>query len=172
VSHIPSMTRRILLLAGIAFALLAAVPVSTQTPAVRQIPGLTAKDPYPNGCVDCHVATKDGDMRLSTMMAAWTKAVPEPLLAKARAASSDPAKVKGKHLPMPNVKANTPQTCLAGCHKKGSVIAPPFAHLMHIIHLVGGADNRFIAQNQGECTYCHKLDQKTGTWRVGTGPEK
>jgi hypothetical protein len=166
------IARRMLLLAGLGLVLVGAVPASTQTPAAPQIPGLTAKDPYPNGCVDCHVAARDGDMRLSTLMAAWTKAVPAPLLAKAKAASADASKVKGKHLPLPNVKANLPQSCLAACHKKGSTIAPPFGQLMHLVHLTGGAGNRFITQFHGECTYCHKLDQKTGAWTVASGPEK
>jgi hypothetical protein len=147
-------------------------PAAANTQAPRQIPGITAKDAYPNGCVDCHVAGKDGDMRISALMAKWTSAVPAPLVAKAKAASADASKIKGKHPAMANVKANTPQTCLTGCHKKGSTIAPPFAQLMHAIHLVGGAQNRFLTTHQGECTYCHKLDQKTGAWKVATGPEK
>lgn len=146
-------------------------PVAAQAGAVRQTPGITAKDAYPNGCVDCHIAGKDGDMRMSSLMAKWVTAVPEPLLGKAKAASSAASKIKGKHPAMPNVKANTPQTCL-GCHKKGSTIAPPFAQLMHTVHLVGGAQNKYLTTYAGECTHCHKLDQKTGTWKMATGPEK
>lgn len=146
---------------------------AAQAGSPRQVPGLTAKDLYPNGCVDCHLAGKDADMRMSSLMAKWVTAVPEPLLAKARAASPAAlaSKIKGKHPVMPNVKANTPQTCL-GCHKKGSTIAPPFAQLMHTVHLVGGAQNKFMTTNSGECTHCHKLDQKTGTWKIATAPEK
>lgn len=145
---------------------------AAQTPPVRQIPGLTAKDAYPNGCVDCHVNGKDGDKRLSTLLAELAKAVPAPLVEKARAASADPSKIKGKHPPIPNAKTNTPLSCLSGCHKRGSTIGPPFTQLMHAIHLVGGAQNHFLTVFQGECTYCHKLDQKTGQWKVGTAPEK
>lgn len=146
--------------------------VPQATPTVRQIPGLTAKDAFPDGCVGCHIVGKDGDMRISSMVEKWKTAVPAPLLAKAKASSSDASKVKGKHLPVPNVKANTPQTCLTGCHKKGSTIAPPFAQLMHAIHLTGGAQNRFLTMFQGECTHCHKLDQKTGAWKIASGAEK
>jgi hypothetical protein len=146
---------------------------ASQAPAIRQIPGLTSKDAYPNGCVDCHVAGKDGgDMRISALMATWTKAVPMALIEKARAASVDASKIKGKHPAMANVKANVPQTCLTGCHKPGSTIAPPFAQLMHVIHLVGGNSNRFLTANQGECTHCHKLNQKTGTWKAASSAEK
>ena len=150
----------------------AAGQAASQASATREIPGLTSKDAYPNGCVDCHVAGKDADMRISTLMATWTKAVPAALAEKARAASVDASKIKGKHPAMANVKANIPQTCLAGCHKPGSTIAPPFARLMHVIHLVGGNKNRFVTTNQGECTHCHKLDQKTGTWKAASSAEK
>jgi len=145
---------------------------ASQAPAIRQIPGLTSKDAYPNGCVDCHVVGKGADMRISALMATWTSAVPVALTEKARAASVDASKIKGKHPAMANVKANVPQTCLAGCHKPGSTIAPPFARLMHVIHLVGGNGNRFLTANQGECTHCHKLDQKTGTWKAASSAEK
>ena len=144
---------------------------TSQAGAVRQIPGITATDAFPKGCVDCHLAGKDGDMRISTLMAKWATAVPEPLLGKTRAASADASKIKGKHPALPNVKTNIPQTCL-GCHKKGSTIAPPFAQLLHTIHLVGGAQNKFVTMFQGECTHCHKLDQKTGVWKVATAAEK
>jgi hypothetical protein len=162
----------LLLIAAMAAARAAGPAAASQGTAVRQIPGITTKDAYPNGCVDCHVAGKEGDLRMSTLMAKWTSAPSPALVEKARAASAVPAKIKGKHLPVPNVKANVPQTCLAACHKKGSTIAPPFAQLMHTIHLVGGSQNRFMTANQGECMHCHKLDQKTGTWKVASGPER
>jgi hypothetical protein len=143
-----------------------------QAPAVRQIPGLTAKDAYPTGCVDCHVAGKDGDLRISAIMTKWTSAVPAALAEKAKGVSVDPLKIKGKHPAIPTVKANLPRLCLTGCHQKGSTIAPLFAALMHAIHLVGGTQNRFLTAYQGECTHCHKLDQKTGTWKMPSGVEK
>jgi hypothetical protein len=170
--------RSIGLTAGVFFAAVLAgsaggqTPASSPAPAIRPIPGITAKDAYPNGCVDCHVAAKDNDMRLSGLLAKWAAAAPAPLVEKAKAASADASKIKGKHLAMTNVKANIPQSCLTACHKKGSVIAPPFAQLMHLIHLTGGGQNRFLTVNQGECTHCHKLDQKTGMWKVATGAEK
>jgi hypothetical protein len=153
-------------------AMTIAAGTQTKPPQPRQIPGITAKDTFPGGCVDCHAVTKDGDMRLSTALAKWKGEVPAPLLAKAKAASADPAKVKGKHPPTPNPKANIPQSCLTGCHKKGSTIAPPFTQLVHAIHLSGGGQNLFLTKFQGECTHCHKLDQKTGGWKIGNGSEK
>ena len=169
-----SHTRAIALLFAAVLGTVAAgqTPVASQAPAIRQIPGITAKDAYPNGCVDCHVVGKDGDTRMSALMTKWTNAVPAALVEQAKAASVDPSKIKGKHPSMPNLKANVPQTCLAVCHKTGSTIAPPFGQLVHVIHLVGGSQNRFLTAYQGECTHCHKLDQKTGMWKVASGVEK
>lgn len=149
------------------------LPASAQT-AVGQIPGITAKDPYPNGCVDCHVAGKTGDMRISALMATYATAVPAALVDKAKASSpaAMAARIKGKHMAVPNVKGNVPQSCMTACHKKGSTVAPPFAQLIHTIHLTGGAKNSFLTTHQGECTFCHKLDQKTGMWKTASGAEK
>ena len=145
-------------------------PADLHAQAPRSIPGLTARDAFPNGCVDCHVAGKDGDMRLSVAVATWVTAVPPALVERAKAASADPAKIKGKHPAVPNAKENIPRSC-ATCHRKGSTTAPPFALLLHTIHLAG-SPNRFLSVNQGECTHCHKLDQKTGAWTLPTGAEK
>lgn len=165
-------TVTLMFVAALAAAVTSQTPAASQGSAVRQIPGLTAKDLYPNGCVDCHVDGKHGNLRMSTLMASWTTAVPAALVEKAKATSVTASKVKGKHPPMANVKTNIPQTCLAGCHKKGSAIAPPFAQLMHAVHLVGGAKNQYLAAFQGECMHCHKLNQKTGAWKTASGPEK
>jgi hypothetical protein len=182
--HTRTVALALTLTAGLAFVAILAARAATQTPAapqtpaaaqsaaVPQIPGITAKDVYPNGCVDCHVAAKDGDTRISVLVTQWTTAVPAALVAKTRASSADASKIKGKHLAVPNVKANIPQSCLLACHKKGSTIAPSFAQLMHTIHLAGGAQNKFLTVNKGECTHCHKLDQKTGAWKMASGAEK
>jgi len=41
----------------------------------RNIPGLTAEDKFPNGCVDCHIKMPDinQDERISTLMSKWIK---------------------------------------------------------------------------------------------------
>jgi hypothetical protein len=51
-------------------------------------------------------------------------------------------------------------------------MAPPFVCPMHAMHLVGGQDSHFMTFYQGECTHCHKLDQKSGAWSLPSGPEK
>lgn len=133
----------------------------------------TAVDAYPRGCVDCHVAAKGAnpDTRLSTLIAKWTTDVGPALLQKTKASASDPAKIKGKHLAVPNVSANIPQSCLGACHKKDSTIAPSFARLIHVIHLTGER-NTFLTTYQGDCTHCHKLDKATGIWKIPSGPER
>lgn len=52
--------------------------------------GLAAVDPYPNGCVSCHVLDKAQgvDIRLSVALKEWTAGKIEPgLLAKSKAAA-------------------------------------------------------------------------------------
>ena len=131
-----------------------------------------AKDPYLNGCVDCHVKSKDADTRLSTLMTSWASAVSAAMVEKAKAASADPARIKGKHPVVPNVASSMPQTCLKACHKKASTIAPPFAQLLHTLHLVGGTANKYVMVYKSDCTHCHKLDPKTGVWTLPSGAEK
>ena len=164
-------TRWSLPAAGLAWAVgvLLAAPPLVHAQAARSVPA--ARDPFPNACVDCHVAGKDTDMRLSTLVAAWTTAVPAALVEKAKAASADPTKIKGKHPAVPNAKTNTPQSCLT-CHRRGSTIGPPFAQLLHLVHLTGGATNDYVSTYKSDCTSCHKLNTKTGEWSMPSGAEK
>lgn len=141
-------------------------------PPVRKIPGLTAPDTHPNACVDCHkdYPEMNMDVRLSTLLAKWAEKVEPRMLARAQTAAGE-FKLTGKHPKSTAALAGVPQKCLT-CHGKASKKAPPFARLMHALHLVGGKDNHFMTYYQGDCTYCHKLDQKTGEWKVPSGPSK
>ncbi|MGE0463542.1 MAG: hypothetical protein AB7Q16_19440 [Vicinamibacterales bacterium] len=153
-------------LAGAAAAVLAAVLVHPSGAWAQ------AKDAFPNGCVDCHTSTsKAGDTRLSTHLKEWMNAVPPALLEKTKAAVADPSKIKGKHPAVPKAAAGTPQSCMTTCHRRGSTMAPPFTTLMHTVHLTG-AGNQFVSQFQGQCTHCHKMDPKSGAWRIPSGAEK
>jgi len=53
-------------------------------PPARKIPGITAKDEYPNGCVDCHInyVEMKRDTRFSTLMNLWSGKVDSKLLAR------------------------------------------------------------------------------------------
>lgn len=143
-------------------------------PPARKIPGLTAKDTHPGACVDCHIVSKDmnRDIRFSTVMKAWTTAVPPSILAQAKAAAPAGMTLKGKHPAVPGAGLkNVPGSCLM-CHGPTSKMAPPLGRLVHAMHLTGGDKNPFLTTFQGECTLCHKLNAKTGAWTIPSGPEK
>lgn len=130
-------------------------------------------DPYPNGCVSCHVVdkTKGTDRRLSTALAKWTAGKVDPaLLAKSKAASPAGLSLKGKHPSAADSLEDIPSGCL-DCHSSDSKKAPPFARLMHLVHLTG-VNNAYFTTYKGDCATCHKLNTQTGEWSMGGGAEK
>lgn len=172
------MSRTIFLLNAVFTTMLAANAVAAEPQGTPGHPptgavGATAPDPFPNGCVDCHrnYPERNMDVRLSTLLVGWRKEVEPRLLAKARAASAPGAKLAGKHPEAAGSLSSIPGGCLT-CHSSRSTNAPPFASMMHAIHLTGGPENHYIAHFQGACTHCHKLDAATGRVRVPTGPER
>lgn len=142
-----------------------------QPPALPAIPGITADDHFPAACVSCHVLLPDGmDARLSTLMAQWQVQVDSVLLATARAAAPAGLRLEGKHPDAGESLQSIPLGCLA-CHGRNATQAPPFARLIHRIHLVGGEENHFLTMFGGECTHCHKLDPESGAWSIPSAPE-
>ena len=141
-------------------------------PPARKIPGITAEDAFPKACVSCHVnmPEQNMDVRLSTLMKAWTGKVEPALLSKAQAAAPAGVTLKGKHPAVTAALRDIPAGCVK-CHGPASKKAPPFARMMHLIHLGGGDESRFLSLFQGECTHCHKLDLKTGAWAIPSAPE-
>lgn len=141
-------------------------------PPPRNIPGITSTDQFPNACVDCHInyTEMNMDTRFSTLMKHWKEKVDSALLMKAQDAAPEGMILKGKHPGAPTSFNNIPAECLT-CHSKKSNVAPPFARMIHKIHLTGGADNHFLTIFQGECTYCHKLNLKTGEWTIPSAAE-
>lgn len=140
---------------------------------LSDIPGLTTPDKTPHACVDCHVNHPESNMdfRLPSILAQWKNGADPKVFEKAKAAAPEGKTLAGKH---PDVSAQIqviPNDCLA-CHMRDSQMAPPFAKLLHAIHLVGGKDNHFLAVVKGTCTNCHKLDAKTGAWHMGSGAAK
>jgi len=142
-------------------------------PPPRPIPGITAPDSFPNACVDCHVLYPDRglDVRLSTLMARWRDQVEPRLLGLAQASAPGGRRLGGRHPDVTEALADIPNGCLE-CHGKDARRAPPFAALLHAVHLSGGAENHFVSIFGGECTYCHKLDQANGRWSVPSRPEQ
>jgi cytochrome c553 len=114
---------------------------------------------------------KGVDHRLSTALAKWTAGkVDAGLLAKAKAAAPAGLALKGKHPAAEDSLEDIPSACL-DCHSADSKKAPPFARLMHLVHLTG-ANNTYVANFKGDCANCHKLDGKTGEWSLPSGAEK
>jgi len=140
----------------------------------RVVPGLAGKDTHPGACVDCHVDYRERglDARLSVQLARWTRGEVDPrLLRQARASAPPGAAIQGRHPESSDSLGDIPGACLE-CHGADAHEAPPFARLIHLVHLDGGAQNHFITVFQGECTLCHKLDSGSGRWTVPSGPEK
>lgn len=139
----------------------------------RKIPAITSEDRFPRGCVDCHVnyPAMKMDTRLSVLMRQWNNAVDPKLMAKVRATVPKGFILKGKHPVVAAALEDIPAGCLK-CHGKESTIAPPLSQVVHLIHLTGGEDNHFLTLFQGECTYCHKLNLKTGRWSMPSGREE
>jgi cytochrome c553 len=130
-----------------------------------------AADAVPGACVDCHVKTAEADLRLSVLMAAMTRQVEAPLLARLQAAAPKGVKLKGKH---PNVAAlmkSIPDGCLK-CHARTSKSIPALSQLLHVIHLAPGEENDRFAKAAGSCASCHKLNPATGAQVIPSGPEK
>ena len=142
-------------------------------PPPRQIPGLTSPDKFPQGCVDCHVNMPEQkmDVRLSTLMRQWQEGVEPALLAKLKQFAPSGMALKGKHPALAQGIGEAPKSCLI-CHSRNAKFAPPFARLLHGLHLVGGEKNHFLTLFQGECTHCHKLNTETGAWSVKSGKER
>ena len=158
-----SIPRKVLAASALA-AMLAGLPTM----------GLAAVDPYPNGCVSCHVVDKETgkDHRLSTQLKEWTAGKVEPgLLAKSKATAPAGVTLKGKHPAAEDSLEDIPAACL-DCHDAGSKKAPPFARLLHLAHLTGGPKNVYVTTFKGDCSNCHKLNVQTGEWTLPSGPEK
>ncbi|MFB6286000.1 MAG: hypothetical protein ABEK03_05415 [Candidatus Bipolaricaulia bacterium] len=143
---------------GLILAIGMGLVVHTQDTEIPAIPGITAEDTHPNGCVDCHRTTEDGrDYRLSTAIAEWASTgVPETVLERAKAAWPE-AFLEGKHPAVSRFVANRslPQACV-NCHKPESGL--PLKRLIHTLHYAGGGENHFVSSYDGRCLQCHKMN--------------
>ena len=174
------MIRRLLLLAIIlscSFMIFMAQGQEEKQPApapppARKIPGITAEDSFPNGCVDCHInyVQMNMDTRFSTLLKNWSEKVEPKILEQAQASAPEGMTLKGKHPNATSSLKNIPKGCLA-CHGRESKMAPPFSKMLHIMHYTGGDKSPYLTIFQGECTHCHKLDLSKGLWVIPSGPE-
>jgi len=136
--------------------------------------GVAAVDPYPNGCVSCHVLDKGKavDNRLSVALKDWTAGKIDPvLLAKSKAAAPAGLTLKGKHPTAEDSLQDIPGACL-DCHDAGSKKAPSFLRLLHLVHLTGGVNNAYVTTYKSDCMHCHKLNTQSGEWSMPSAPEK
>lgn len=142
-------------------------------PPPRAIPGLTAEDPFPGGCVDCHVAdpARNLDVRFSTLFRRWREQPDTVFLRRMQALAPEGVTLTGAHPKAEASLAKVPGGCVR-CHEEDSEKAPPLGAMVHTLHLTGGAQNVFLTEFQGQCTFCHKFDAESGTWTMTSGPER
>lgn len=137
------------------------IAVYTQEEDVPAIPGVTAEDTHPNGCVDCHrKAGEDQDYRLSTAIAEWaSEGAPEELIEWSEAAWPN-ASLSGQHPGVSGFVASQtlPDSCY-NCHGEGSGM--PLKPLLHTVHFAGGGDNHFVSGYDGRCLHCHAMNTDT-----------
>jgi hypothetical protein len=132
-----------LLAAGLLAAVIGLTAADNATTPL--LPGITAKDEHPNGCVDCHIKVNNKqDFRLVNL----------------------PTLVKG-HPDISKIVKKLPDSCEI-CHN-GKGKPPKLSNVVHQVHFKGGADNHFVANYQGQCLNCHQLDLTTGVMSVKSG---
>ncbi|MGZ4808036.1 MAG: hypothetical protein ACXVJT_19030 [Thermoanaerobaculia bacterium] len=134
------------------------VSLGAAADSARKIPGITVKDVFPRGCVDCHTA-KAGQPATIASLLSDPKAV-----SKIQQFVPKNYALKGKHPPVTALK-DVPGACIK-CHAAMSKVAPPFAPMIHGMHLTGGDANTFLTKFDGECTHCHKFDATTAVWSM------
>lgn len=113
--------------------------------AAANLPGITTKDPYPMGCVSCHLNEKGQDRRVATWLMQQVKT-------------------------HPNVKSlkTIPDDCMV-CHVQGGTAAP-MNTVMHKSHYINLGKNGFVQFYGGLCLSCHALNQSTWATVVKSGP--
>lgn len=141
--------RKVFLVSGLlAIAGVATLLILTAAGTPLALPGINAKDPYPQGCVDCH--TKDGNRLLPNMLKVSKN-------------------MKTGHPDIAALVKVVPTDC-AKCHKEGG-LARAINQDTHLTHFSNPQANAFLTDYQGQCLFCHTLDFKTGTMNVKTGPK-
>jgi hypothetical protein len=149
-------------------AVFLAMAMTAAAAPVREIPGITGKDNFPHGCVDCHTGKPGMPQPIGSIIKSWSVSVDAKMLAKLQPFAPKGMVLKGKHPGVP--VREVPGICFK-CHA-ASKSAPPFAWMAHGIHLTGGDTNPYLTKFGGECTNCHKFDPVTAQWSMPTGVEK
>ena len=134
----------ILLIAVLALFLGAAVLASAQE--TLKLSGVTVKDEYPNGCVDCHTQSGENNYRLNTEL-----------------------KNLNGHPDITKITKTVPKDC-AMCHTP-KLPAGSLNLITHKSHYQNPSKNSFISDYQGDCLACHSLNLSTGEMSVKSGPK-
>ena len=143
-----------------------------EIPPPRPVPGITSEDQFPEACVSCHLNFPDMglDTRFSTVLARWAENVDPEILLVAQTLATPGHPLKGVHPQVELSHQPIPRVCL-DCHNSGANNAIPLVPFLHKIHLGGTAQSIFLSVFQGECTHCHKFNDKTGLWSVPDAEE-
>jgi hypothetical protein len=140
------MKRQRMIVTGAVLAAALLMVVLTLTAATdgsaALLPGITAKDEYPNGCVDCHRnAGANQDHRLNVAL----------------------SQIKG-HPDVTKIVKKVPDDCLT-CHK-GTGKVPALADVLHKAHYGAEAKSIFVTVYKGACLNCHQIDLASGNITV------
>jgi len=141
--------------------------------SVHQDPGPAVFDPFPNACVDCHLNFPERglDVRLSTILESWREESAPHAQRAAQSVAPRELRIEGRHPDVTGLLESIPEACIS-CHGQNEATAPQFAKLIHVLHLVGGEENHYIAEFQGNCRNCHKLDAAAGRLVVPSAAER
>lgn len=149
-------------------------PAVAAEPPLPEIPGITAADPFPGGCIDCHIERPEEgmDVRISTQMKKWYERVDAKVLTRIQAVAAETMELSGQHPRLPAQSyEDIPASCME-CHVGAQEGLLPMGPMLHSLHLTGGRENHFLTLFGGECTHCHKFDADTGVWSIPSGSEK
>lgn len=168
------MTQKLRVALMLSLGALLLSPAVAEEPPLPAIPGITAADPFPDGCIDCHIERpQDGmDVRISTKMNRWYERVDPKVLERVRGVTAGTMDLSGKHpLLATQSYEDIPASCTE-CHARAQEGLLSIGPILHTLHLTGGRENHFLTLFGGECTHCHKFDADTGVWSIPSGSEK
>jgi hypothetical protein len=129
---------------GCFFAL--ALSVSAASNTAPPLPGITAADDRPKGCVDCHINAGGKDFRLTVVLNS----------------------LKDGHPEVVKTVKNVPVDCLK-CHF-ASAKAPVLGSMVHRNHYSNAVNNAFLNEDKGSCLACHTVDTKSGKIAIKNAP--
>lgn len=171
------MKKQVLILTTLLLFTVVAGPAAGEGGVAASALQTAVADPFPNACVDCHQYFEERgfDVRLSTLLGPWQKGEVSPRALRAARAAAGGLGIEGRHPDFPDGLGSVPRSCVT-CHVRRAAgetqAAPPFAELVHFIHLEGGEENHYVVEFQSSCAHCHKLDAATGAVFVPSAEER